>query len=242
MPNGVKPAALSFLASARNSRPGLRPLVRVEAGLLEHRLVPHERDAEQVLRHRPELAARHVLLGADPVLRLAGGHVVGDRHGPAVPGRRQHRQRRPLRGDVGPALGLGRGREGRDQRVGALQGRRDLDLRVRLLVDGDLLLDPVVRAGRVVLAPVPVGQVRVVRIVRACACCWRRKAARREHGRAERQRRPEHCQHVLPRHRASVFRSESLDEGLTLAEPRQWTLSSRALAAAPRAAPGRRRR
>ena len=184
MPNGVMPAALSFFASARKSAQVFGPLFGIEARLLEQRLVPDERDAEQVLRHRPELAARHVLGRADPVLRLARRHVVGDRHGGAVPGGRQRRQRRPLRRDVRPALRLRCRRERRGQRVGGLDDDRDLHLRVRLLVDGDFLLEPVVGAGRVALRPVPVGEVRVVRVV------GRRPRGLRGRTRRERRRCP----------------------------------------------------
>src|SRR5207302_11118768 len=48
---------LELLGGSQELRPRLRSLVRVEARLPEQRLVPDEGDAEQVLRHRPQLAA-----------------------------------------------------------------------------------------------------------------------------------------------------------------------------------------
>src|SRR6266516_4268909 len=64
-------SGLQLLRVGEEVRPRLGALVRIEARLLEERLVPDERDADQVLRHRPQLALPHVLGSADPVLGLA---------------------------------------------------------------------------------------------------------------------------------------------------------------------------
>src|SRR5438067_663934 len=70
---------------------------------------------------------------------------------------------------------------------------------MRLLVDGDFLLQPCVGAGCVTLRPVPVGEACVVGIVR-CDLRSLRRRSRREHGRAQNDCDSENRQHVLRCH------------------------------------------